>query len=805
MNIFLQSLANVCQTHKIREKLLVCESLATGHQLSESLARLGVPWLNLRPVTSFELATETAAPALRKQKTIVPSSGQLLFLLEEILREMEGRGELYYFAGLQKTGALTRVLYPAISELRLASITAAGLDPASFVDPQKGREMQGVLAAWEEKLQSRNWADPAAVFATAIASLPQSGSAALYLLPADLDPAPLCLVFLEKLTANQRVILPQDPIYNLEYPARLPFDCEQPPGESPLSWLYNPQEAPKPLDLEISRAYGAGNEIRGILRRLKKEAIPLDQAMVCHTNSNTYIPLIFTLASRLDIPVTFAEGIPLAFTRPGRFILQLLSWMEEKYASAILYRLLISGDMKLPLAGIMARLLREAGIGWGRSRYIPRTEALRESFTLKAVAARKEDNEAYACYLGEQAAQVDALKELLTTILGAVPEPDEDGNLEFPRLCTGISDITTTFARISGDTDVATLSAIQETLREAANAYDDTLSEKEALRRIRQALESVRAGASPPKPGHLHITGLNQADATHRPLTFFVGLDAGSFPGAGLQDPVLLDGEREQISAALPLQSLQPAKRLHRLAAILASRRGRLVLSFPSYDTVDGRPSSPAAILLQAYRLQSGSPAADYSAMLDALPEPVGFLPPEPKEALSPDEWWLAAALQNRYAHGPETVNACFPDLAAGLWAEITRQAPDFTPFDGRVDADPELDPRGKILKLSATQFEYLANCPFAYYLRYVLRIQPPDEAEYDPGVWLDPLTRGSLLHDIYCLYLREIHHPETPQPPDKNRLLQIAEELIAQTKEVLPPPSEIVFEHERDELLRGL
>jgi ATP-dependent helicase/nuclease subunit B len=804
MNILLKSLADACQTHKITEKLLICPTLSTGHQLLESLARTGTSWLNLRPVTPFELAAETANPTLLKSKTTIPTTGQLHFLLEEILAEMEGRGELRYFADLQKNGALTRVLYPAISELRMAGITAANIDPASFVDPQKGHEIKTALAAWEEKLSKRNWADPAIVYTTAIIALQQPANT-LYLILDDLLPEPLCLTFLQKLTHNRQIIIPQDPVHNLDNPAEPPFKTQNPPAESPLSYLFDPPNAPQRPDLEIIRAYGAANEIREVLRRIKNEAISLDQTMVCHTNSGKYIPLIFSIAARLNIPVTFTEGIPLTFTRPGRFTMQLLGWMEDKYASSLLYRLMTSGDMKLPNATTTARLLREAGVGWSRSRYISRVDALQKTFRHRAAAAQKEENESYACFLLEQVTHISALKELLDTIFSAIPEPDPTGAVEFPRLCKGLGQIISTYARITGETDILTLAALQDALIEAANAFAGTLPHKDALRRIRQSVESVQAGASPPKPGHLHVTGLGAASYTHRAVTFFVGLDAGSFPGAGLQDPVILDKERERLNAALPLQSQEPAKKLHRLALTLASRRGRLLLSFPSFDTVEGRPSSPAAILLQAYRLQSAKPTADYTSMMDALGEPAGFLPLEPSAALCAEEWWLAATLQNRYAHGAQTIGACFPDLSAGIMAADKREGSDFTVYDGRVDADPELDPRGGTLKLSATQFEYLANCPFAYYMRYVLRIQPPDEAAFDPGVWLDPLTRGSLLHDIYCQYLRETHDPQNPTPPDKERLKKIAMDAITKTKEELPPPSDIVYEHERDELLRGL
>ena len=46
-------------------------------------------------------------------------------------------------------------------------------------------------------------------------------------------------------------------------------------------------------------------------------------------------------------------------------------------------------------------------------------------------------------------------------------------------------------------------------------------------------------------------------------------------------------------------------------------------------------------------------------------------------------------------------------------------------------------------------------GCPFRYFLKRGLGIRPVDDSERDRDVWLDPLTRGSELHDLYARMLR--------------------------------------------------
>ncbi len=62
---------------------------------------------------------------------------------------------------------------------------------------------------------------------------------------------------------------------------------------------------------------------------------------------------------------------------------------------------------------------------------------------------------------------------------------------------------------------------------------------------------SVRVGGSGPRPGRLHVDHLLSGGRSGRRHTFIIGLDDGRFPGSGINDPLLLDHERERLSAEL--------------------------------------------------------------------------------------------------------------------------------------------------------------------------------------------------------------------------------------------------------------
>src|SRR6188472_2244440 len=97
------------------------------------------------------------------------------------------------------------------------------------------------------------------------------------------------------------------------------------------------------------------------------------------------------------------------------------------------------------------------------------------------------------------------------------------------------------------------------------------------------------------------------------------------------------------------------------------------------------------------------------------------------------------------------------PQSADGGCAASSAPAPrEFTPFDGYVpEAGAVLDPCAKDTALSVTELEDAAGCPFRFFLKRGLGIRPLDDGERDRDVWLDPLTRGSELHDLYARMLR--------------------------------------------------
>jgi ATP-dependent helicase/nuclease subunit B len=99
------------------------------------------------------------------------------------------------------------------------------------------------------------------------------------------------------------------------------------------------------------------------------------------------------------------------------------------------------------------------------------------------------------------------------------------------------------------------------------------------------------------------------------------------------------------------------------------------------------------------------------------------------------------------------------PGVRLGNDADEQRRSRIFTGYDGKLD--PEYaqhiawtagrGPRA----ISPSRLETYATCPFKFFLRYVLRLEPVEEPETLERI--DPLNRGSLIHEILELFLQDL------------------------------------------------
>ena len=287
-----------------------------------------------------------------------------------------------------------------------------------------------------------------------------------------------------------------------------------------------------------------------MFRRILASGRSLDQVEIaCATDE--YAPLVWEKACRYDWPVTIGPGVAAALTRPGRALLGLCAWIETDFTAGVLRRLLESGDLTLASVddltpGQAARLLVKAEAGWGRATYdislaasqvtIVRSPTTRTGPTSSARPAYKRPVEPSGCSRGSPRS---SRRSRLARKTSRVALHDiVDAALGFLAAC----------AAKASALDGAAATALQDAVADLRALGSFRCPLPVALRFVRERVEGVSVGRDRSRPGHLHVSRLAQAGLPNRPLLFIVGLEEGRVFPAAVEDPVLLDAERQRIS-----------------------------------------------------------------------------------------------------------------------------------------------------------------------------------------------------------------------------------------------------------------
>jgi ATP-dependent helicase/nuclease subunit B len=792
-----------------------------GHTLAERLAREGTSWANLRVLPPFKLALEMAAPFLVEQGIDPVPDGLGPALIARLLLDLP-KSTPAYFRPLAEQPGMGDALWATLRELRLAGITADALRADVFDVPAKAAELRALLQAYERHLATARLADAPMVYAEALRHLDVCP-----IRPDDLRLAwpggcwsPRERAFLDALPGERvaaRVLAPP----GLETPRRVPElgSRTEPvaPGASPasdaerLTWLMRPEAAPPPCGddpVTLVRAGGREAEVEAAFRRILAAGWRLDAVEIACVGGED-ATLVWEKAQRHGWPVTVEGGVPVSRTRPARALLGFLAWVEAGFRAGALRQLLQSGDVRLglddgPSPGQAARLLARAGATWGRATYRTALDGLAAG--LRARAGDPAADDAGRAAAATRAGQAARLAAVVDALLGLAPVPDVDGAIPIGALLAGARAFVARFAAVGGPLDGAATLVLDEALAELDALGDRARPPAEGLRLVRDRLTTLAVGGDRARPGCLHVAELRHAGQAGRPHTVVLGLEEGRVLPPLLEDPVLLDAERERLSPHLARAADRVAEALHQVVSRLAVLGGTVALSCSCRDLREGRETFPSWLVLQAFRLGEPGETRTYEHLRAALGEPVSAVPRTADVALSDAGWWLAA-LRGTQAAARPVVRAAFPGLARGEAAEAARDGVAFTEYDGWVpDAGPVLDPAAPDRIVSATTLEALARCPFRHFLQRGLGITPPDDAEPDADAWLDPLTRGSLLHRLYAQVGRAGRaRGERLGPRHGARLRPLGEAELQALRVAMPPPSDHVFERERAALLRDL
>ena len=759
-------LAAVTDQHLLARKLLVCTSMGEGRELLRALARHSGSWIGWEITTPRRLAMELVGPTLAAEGLSVADPYEEQAAVDVALDGALEREAMASLRELAETPGFRQAVVNAVEALRLARVEADRVDGSGRRSRVRSL-VADVLRRYGAVLESRDLVDTAHALDRAPAALDGPGApdpSAVYLVPG-LSLRGATGRLLQALLDRGARPLASDPVVGLEAPAVV----WRPRGEeAPLSALSEGRLSGPGVELDLFAASGPVEEVREVLRRVMAGGLRWDEVEVITPDPVVYGGALHAAAERLGIAVSYAVGLPVERTRPGRATAAYVRWLQEGYPASELRRLLESGDLEAPDGTSplrLARRLRGLRIGWGHARYLPAIERALEGRQI--VRPRRGETDAEAAKRVEtERGELDALRSVLEPILDAAPALDRDDPEQRVTPAEIARGLRALLDRVAGADDPS--ATARDRLRGIADRVAATLDRPmepaAAIALLRRHLEirvpaPQREGAAPwvSDGGHLHLSDIEHGGYSGRPATFVVGLDADRFPGAGLQDPLLLDAHRRALDPdALPTSADRIAARRFGLAACLARLRGRVTLSYSAWEPAEARAVAPSSVMLEAYRAATGRAEASFEDLAAGLGDAASPMA-RTGSVDAVDLWFRALESDGILRSGTAIVREAYPSLDAGLSAAEALAADAATAHHGAIRPRAALDPRSNPeIVLSASGLEDLGACALRYFYKYGLGVRPPDDPDPDPDVWLDAMDRGRLLHTVFEKVLRE-------------------------------------------------
>ncbi len=703
----------------LSEKIIIMPSYAEGNQLKETAVRDGFTFLNMRIETLSGIAKNKCLTYLTKNNYRIIDSSIVRFYIYDILRKLQSNQQLKYFGKLQITPGFVNSIYNSIYELRMAGYTSHNLRDDFFIDTDKAADIKKIALEYERFLQDRLFIDDYELYQLAMKIENKNTTKVIYREPNNLKLSNVEEKYLEFLTEGNIQII--EPILILE-------DCE-----SPLKYLYDIEKLPDDLpntNIQFVSALGKGNESKEVIRYIKSNKINFDNVLVLYTSLEPYSQYFYLLSQKMDLPITFGEGISIKNTSPGKLYFSIMDWIIDNYNVS------------------------------------------------------------------------NFAKEILSNL----PLPDDKGMINLAEFAKGIQIIIDKYSNTSSEIDQEAKTSILEKLNMIIEHSEGLIDMKDGFLQLSECVEELRVCKSGAKPGYIHLSSYKKGVWISRENTFIIGLDASTFPGQALEDPILLDVERQELGNGIHLNKQKINEKLNDMSQLLAYIKGNIYLSYSSFDTIENKILSPSSVLLQAYRLQTKNPRMDYEALNKYFKQVAGFLIENENKMLDEDDWWLNQQILENHKPTEDQFSSIYHNISKGINALNMRSSNLFTEYDGKVEfelVEAGIMKDGRLI-FSSSQLETLASCPYKYFLRYILKIKVPDEINNNSVQWLDPASRGTLLHKVFeRFYIDLKFRNERPSVMKHANLIRnIATDEVEKIYKVCVPPSNLIYELEVNEIL---
>jgi len=826
---YIKPLQEIFKKYPFEKKIMVIPSYIDGNTFKKTLARQSLSALNFHHSTLFDLARRFSLDDLIKNKLNILDHSLGLVIIMQILKDLSVQKSLSYFQLPMVTPGLAKTIFRTIKEIRASGYTSQSWSSEITIDSGKMKDVHRIMVEYENQLQDRGLVDEAMLYFLAIHSQYREKHS-IILVPSNLQMNPLEQLFFNKTVKPVACILefpcPEATVAPFCFSLAEINDQVHCPERRILDFLNHKEDTNLQLpetDIEFFRTHGEYAETREVLRIILEKGIPFEKAQILYTVQEPYSQFFyqllnscheFTDLSVKKIPVTFHSGIHIKNSHPARLFFDLIEWMNDNYSIKRLFTLLNSGNINLHLpepftTGEFASLLRQSPIGWGRERYLPGIQLAIWEREKRIESASDDKIQAYQTEIK----YYQIIKDWIQNIFTLLPDGGFESRVSLGVLAGGIVQIINEFTIIKDnhlDLDEEALSIINQRMNMLEKNAKEEMTYSEALSIIIDVVGDEHICCSEPRAGKLHIASYKKGIWMDRPYTFIVGMDSHKFPGMAEEGTLFLETEKKPYRHLLSDTQKNRIEQF-RLLHLILSLNGKKYLSYSCFDTLNNQEQAAASMLFHLYRLARKNPEKSHDEFYHDLGETRKLIPKNKAEFLDKGDIFLYFSKKEKRDLQP-LFQQEYSHFIQGMKADLERKKEEFNAYNGKVKvATQKIDPRqNRGIVLSSSRLERIALCPYLYFLNDVLKVRLPEEMEYEPVQWLNPLERGLLLHQIYENFYQSLIKISKGQfdAPSYSRhwptLERITNESLEEKRRYLAPPGELIFQAEKREILES-
>ncbi len=534
------------------------------------------------------------------------------------------------------------------------------------------------------------------------------------------------------------------------------------------------------------------------------------------------VSLLTETFDRSGIAYYVREGLPLWQTTAGRIVLALLDLAAEDAERAAVVNFLALARVDWPdllSATALDRVSRRAGVRRGPEQWRSRLERRAADCQTEAEHA---DDETEAAALQREADVCAVAGRFVSEFLGrlgafAGGEPLQSWGGAMQALSGLCRELT--------PQDASGRQAVLDVLEELGEL--DAIGASPDAGTLRWLLSARLAGESERRNQFQRVGVTLTSIMAARGVTFDTvivpRMNERSFPNHEPLPSLVTELDRHALNyvadrvgaCELPLLQRRAEEERYLFRLAVGSARKRLVLTYPRMQDHTDRPLLASRFCAASCAALTGLPTA--AALLDdGLPQ--GLVRRIPLSTADAGQDALAHALHPAeydaivFATGAdglrtEYLSALSSHFARAATLERERwQSRSYGRYDGKI-RNPQLlaalAEQADGRPVSPTQVERYAECPFQYFVQYVLQVREVEEPSRE--FRLSPLERGSLIHDLLrTLYAEKLQGIALQEVSDSQMeaSAQRAAELLDRLGAAHAENQPAVWRVEREEIL---